>query len=100
MAKTNKRRSSSKASAFQTAREIAQANDEQSLDAEQREVNRQIKKLEFTVYANGMKLQRQPSSREQVERKKALLLAIEVGFMCLLILAVVGLLNQWFHFLW
>ena len=90
----NKRRNS-KAKAFPTASELAREAD---TSAEERDIQKRIESLDLIVA--GKKRRRVPTSREQLEFKKSLLLGIEVLLMTLFILAIVGLLNQKYHFIW
>ncbi|MBL9115126.1 MAG: hypothetical protein JNJ83_08960 [Verrucomicrobiaceae bacterium] len=90
----NKRRNS-KGKAFPTASELARDGD---ITVEERKIQQRIESLDLVVA--GKKRRRVPTSREKLEFKKSLLLGIEVLLMTLFILAIVGMLNQKYHFLW
>jgi hypothetical protein len=91
----NKRRNSKPHAFPSSAGQMARAA--QTTQAE-REIQDRIASLEMTVAGTSVK--RVPTSRESLQLKKSFLMWTQVCLMSLFLLAVLGVLNMKYHFLW
>ena len=100
-----------KTRAFRTGRELAKENTGtgkkkgSALSPEERMIQDRIQTLEYVVYgkpdmadSDPRPALRRPYNRERLERNKSWRMALEALFLTLLILGIIGLLNQRFHF--
>ena len=92
-----------KGKAFPSGKDLAQTSLSKNRPTnEERLIQERIETLEYIAYAQPRNSQanRRPQNRQRLERQKSWRLALEAMILTLAILALVGALNQRFHFLW